>query len=204
MIAGISWIGASLYFVWLDNHLSAPADEADARNGVYGELWAVHGGGFYHNQKFITGPIGEPLPQDLHWFKWEAYTTWLSGVALLAVIYWAQAGTYLIDKSVLDLSPLQGIGVSIATLVAGWLVYDALCRGLGRRPQLLASVICLAIVAADWAVFHLFGARAAYLHVGAIIGTIMVANVFFHYHSGPAQNAGSNSRRTRPRSRTWP
>jgi uncharacterized membrane protein len=179
MIAGISWIGASLYFVWLDNHLTPPKDPDDARNGVYGELWSVHGGGFYHNQKFMTGPKSEPLTHDLHWFKWEAYTTWLSGVALLAVVYWAQAGTYMIDPSVLALTPPEAIAISIGTLVAGWFIYDALCRALGRTPQVLAAAVCLFILAADYGLFHVFGARAAYLHVGAMIGTIMVANVFF-------------------------
>jgi uncharacterized membrane protein len=179
LIAGISWIGASLYFVWLDNHLKPPKDPGDARNGVYGELWSVHGGGFYHNQKFMTGPKSEPLTHDLHWFKWEAYTTWLSGVALLAIVYWAEAGTYLIDKSVLDLTPPQAIAISIGTLVVGWFVYDALCRALGSTPALLATVVGVFILAADWGLFHVFGARAAYLHVGAMVGTIMVANVFF-------------------------
>lgn len=178
-IAGISWIGASLYFVWLDNHLTPPKNPADARNGMYGELWSVHGGGFYHNQKFMTGPKREALPQDLHWFKWEAYTTWLSGIALLAVVYWADAGTYLIDKTVLDLTPPQAIGLSIGTLVAGWLVYDALCRALGPNPRVLAAAVGVLILAADYGLFHVFGARAAYVHVGAMVGTIMVANVFF-------------------------
>ncbi len=179
MIAGIGWIGASLYFVWLDNHLKPPQRAADARNGVYGELWSVHGGGFYHNQKFMTGPKSEPLPQDLHWFKWEAYTTWLSGIALLAIVYWSAAGTLLIDKSVLDLTPPEAVGISIGTLVAGWFVYDALCRAFGRNPTLLAVAVCLFVLAADYGLFHVFGARAAYIHVGAMIGTIMVANVFF-------------------------
>jgi uncharacterized membrane protein len=179
MIAGISWIGASLYFVWLDNHLTAPKHAEDARDGVYGELWAVHGGGFYHNQKYMTGPKTEPLPADLHWFKWEAYTTWLSGVALLAVVYWAGASTLLIDKSVLDLTPPEAIAISIASMVIGWFGYDALCRIFGRNPRLLAGAVALFVLAADWALFHVFGARAAYLHVGAMIGTIMVANVYF-------------------------
>jgi uncharacterized membrane protein len=179
MIAGISWIGASLYFVWLDNHLEPPKSAADARNGVYGELWAVHGGGFYHNAKFMTGPKSEPLTQDLHWFKWEAYTTWLSGITLLAIVYWSAAGTFLIDKSVLDLTPPEAIGISIGTLVAGWFVYDALCRAFGRNPRLLAATVCAFVLAADYGLFHVFGARAAYVHVGAMMGTMMVANVFF-------------------------
>ena len=126
MIAGIAWIGASFYFVMLDNSLKAPKAD-DAKRGVFGELWAVHGGGFYVSQKFLTGPKGEPLTEDLHWSKWEAYTTWLSGMGLLAIIYWFGASTYLVDKSVLDISPLLGVGLSIATIVGGWLVYDVLC-----------------------------------------------------------------------------
>ncbi len=178
LIAGISWIGASLYFVWLDNHLTAPAAN-DARNGMAGELWSVHGGGFYHNQKFMTGPKNEPLPFDLHWFKWEAYTTWLSGVALLAIVYWAGAGAYLIDPTVLALTPPEAIAISIGTLVTGWLVYDLLCRAFGRRPLVLTAAVCAFVLVADWGLFHIFSARAAFLHVGAMIGTIMVANVFF-------------------------
>jgi uncharacterized membrane protein len=179
LIAGISWIGASLYFVWLDNHLKPPRAAADAANGMYGELWSVHGGGFYHNAKFMTGPRDEPLTEDLHWFKWEAYSTWLSGVALLAIVYWANAGTMLVDPSVLNLAPAAAIGLSIATLVIGWFVYDALCRAFGRDPRLLALTVAAFILAADYGLFHVFGARAAYLHVGAMIGTIMVANVYF-------------------------
>jgi uncharacterized membrane protein len=178
-VAGISWIGASFYFVWLDNHLTAPAKADDAADGVSGELWAVHGGGFYHNQKFLTGPKSEPLPRALHWFKWEAYTTWFSGIALLAIVYWAGAGTYLIDKNVLDLSPAAAIGISIASLIVGWLVYDALCKLLGQYPVLLGATVYALLVAATWGLFHVFGARAAFMHVGAIAGTIMVANVLF-------------------------
>ncbi len=190
LIAGVSWIGASLYFVWLDNHLQPPKNAADATNGMAGELWSVHGGGFYHNQKFLTGPRREPLPADLHWFQWEAYTTWLSGFALLAIVYWAAADTFLIDKSVLDLTPAQAIGISIATLVAGWLVYDGLCRAFGRAPKLLAVLVCAFMLAADWSLFHVFGARAAYLHVGAMAGTIMVANVFFAIIPGQRRMLG--------------
>ena len=108
MIAGIAWIGASFYFVMLDNSLSTPKSAADAERGVSGELWAVHGGGFYFSQKFLAGPKGEPLSENLHWSKWEAYTTWLSGMGLLAIIYWLGASTYLIDKNVMALSPGRG------------------------------------------------------------------------------------------------
>jgi uncharacterized membrane protein len=177
-IAGISWIGASFYFVWLDNHLVAPAKSTDRENGVFGELWSVHGGGFYHNQKYLTGPVREALPGDLHWFKWEAYTTWLSGFALLAIVYWAGARTYLIDPSVLPLTPAAAIAISFASLPIGWFVYDGLCRTLEKRPRLLATAVFVFLAFASWALYHVFSGRAAFIHVGAIIGTIMVANVF--------------------------
>ena len=183
-IAGIAWIGASFYFVMLDNSLTTPARPDDAKRGVFGELWAVHGGGFYVSQKFLTGPKGEPLTENLHWSKWEAYTTWLSGMALLAIVYWYGANTYLIDASLLALTPATAIAASIATIVAGWLVYDGLCRALEGRETLLAALVFVFVVAAAWLLFRVFSARAAYLHVGAMIGTIMVANVFFHIIPG--------------------
>jgi uncharacterized membrane protein len=176
-IAGILWIGASLYFVWLDNHLTAPEDPREKAQGVSGELWAVHGGGFYHNQKYLTGPVGQPLSEKLHWFKWEAYSTWISGMALLAIVYWVGANNYLIDRSVLALTPPEAIGISIGSLIAGWLVYDTLCKELGRWPLALGVSVYAFLVLAAWGLFHVFGARAAYIHIGAIIGTIMVANV---------------------------
>jgi uncharacterized membrane protein len=186
MIAGIAWIGASFYFVMLDNSLKAPK-AGDAARGVFGELWAVHGGGFYVSQKFLTGPKGEPLTEDLHWSKWEAYTTWLSGMGLLAIIYWFGASTYLVDKSVLDISPGVGIALSIAVVVGGWLVYDTLCKTLGKNENVLAALVFVFVVAMSWALFHVFGARAAYMHVGVMLGTIMVANVFFVIIPGQKQ-----------------
>jgi uncharacterized membrane protein len=175
--AGVAWIGTSFYFVWLDDNLMRPRNASDASDGVSGELWSVHGGGFYHNRKFPTGPVAEPLPENLHWFKWEAYTTWLSGVALLAIVYWAGASTFLIDRSVLALTPLEAIGISFGSLVAGWLVYDALCRILEKHPLALGASVFAFLVFAAWGLEHVFSPQAAYLHVGAIIGTIMVANV---------------------------
>ena len=177
LIAGISWIGASFYFVWLDDSLTAPENPDDVRRGMSGELWAVHGGGFYHNQKFLTGPRGEPLTENLHWFKWEAYSTWITGMLMLGIVYWAGASTFLIDKSVLDLTPPVAIAISIGTLVAGYVGYDLLCRVFERRPALLWTAVGAFLLFADWGLFHIFGARAAYIHVGSIIGTIMVANV---------------------------
>ena len=178
-VAGVAWIGTSFYFVWLDDHLLSPAADEDRLRGVSGELWSVHGGGFYHNQKYPTGPVGVRLTEDLHWFKWEAYSTWLSGMLMLALVYWVGAGTFLIDKSVLALTPAEAVAMSAGVLVAGWLLYDGLCRVLARRPLTLGICIFAFFVLASWGLFHLFSARAAYLHVGAIIGTIMVANVFF-------------------------
>ena len=179
LTAGIAWIGASFFFVWLDDNLNRQVSAAEQQRGIDGELWSVHGGGFYHNQKFLTGPVGEPLSNHLHWFYWEAYSTWLSGMAMLAIVYWAGAETFLIDKTVLDLTPAAAIGISIASLVAGWFIYDALCRIFEKNDFALWTSIGIMLLAFDWGFFHVFGARAAYIHVGAVIGTIMVWNVFF-------------------------
>ena len=184
LIAGVAWIGASFYFVMLDNSLSKPAKDGDSARGVSGELWAVHGGGVYQSQKFLAGPVGEPLSEHLHWSKWEAYTTWLSGMALLAIIYWFGASSYLIDQQVMSLTPLAAITISIGFIVGGWLVYNSLCRMLKGKDTLLAGIIFIFVVLCDWLLFQLFSARAAYLHVGAIMGSIMAANVFFHIIPG--------------------
>jgi uncharacterized membrane protein len=184
LVAGVAWIGASFYFVMLDNSLSPPAKPEDGRRGVFGELWAVHGGGFYNSQKFLTGPRGEPLSEHLHWSKWEAYTTWLSGMGLVAIIYWYGASSYLIDTSVRALSPGAAVAVSVAFLAGGWVAYDGLCRLLAGSENLLAAAILALVVAASWALFSVFGARAAYVHVGAMIGTMMVGNVYFHIIPG--------------------
>src|SRR2546428_5483961 len=164
LIAGIAWIGASFYFVMLDSS-RPPARPADAKRGVCGELWAVHGGGFYVSQKFLTGPKGEPLTENLHWSKWEAYTTWLSGMALLALIYWLGASSYLIDRSVMALSPGAAIAISIASLAGGWFVYDGLCRLLEGKENVLTVLVFVFIMACASALFHVFSARAAYIHV---------------------------------------
>ncbi|MSQ73533.1 MAG: hypothetical protein EXR27_19980 [Betaproteobacteria bacterium] len=173
VITGIAWIGSSFYFVWLDNHLE-PYRGDNPR--VFGEIWSVHGGGFYHNQKYMLGP--EKLPATLHWFKWEAYSTWLSGMGMLAIVYWWGAGTFLIDRTIADLSVPAAIAISAASLVAGWLIYDALCRFIGSE-LLLGSVVFVLLCATSWGFHQIFGARAAYLHTGAVIGTIMVWNVYF-------------------------
>ena len=139
-IAGIARIGSSFYFIWLDDHLEAPADHGDTEKGVGGEVWSVHGGGFYHAQKYKVAP--KTLPQTLHWFKWEAYTTWLSGMGLMVLIYWYGASVYLIDPAVAELSPAVAVGTAIAFIVGGWIVYDLLCKSpLGRRDNVLAGVL---------------------------------------------------------------
>ena len=184
LIAGIAWIGASFYFVMLDLSLRKPARPEDEKRGVFGELWAVHGGGVYHSEKFLAGPIGEPLSAHLHWSKWEAYTTWLSGMGMLSIVYWFGANTYLIDASVMPLSMAQAIAISFFSIVVSWFVYDLLCRLLGSKEKLLALALFIYVLFIDWMLFQIFSARAAYLHVGAIMGSIMVANVFFHIIPG--------------------
>jgi len=177
VITGIAWIGASFYFVWLDNSLRPPAAGSDLANkGVAGELWAVHGGGFYNPQKYLVAPA--ELPAELHWFKWEAYSTWLSGFALLVIVYWLNAQAMMVDRSVADLTSGQAIGLGIGSLVAGWIVYDLLCRSkLGKHDLAFGAVVFALLVGAAWVLTHFLSGRAAYIHVGAMIGTIMVANV---------------------------
>jgi len=174
VLAGISWIGTSFYFIWLDNSLRPPPEP---KPGVGGELWAVHGGGFYHKQKYLVAP--PELPEHLHWFKWEAYFTWISGFALLAVIYYLGAELFLIDRAKMELAPAAAIGLSLAFLVGGWLVYDGLCRSaLGKRGEVFALVWSGVLVAAAYALGRIFSDRAAFMQVGAMIGTVMAANVF--------------------------
>ena len=193
VVAGIVWIGSSFYFIALDNHLRPVADERDRDAGVGGESWEIHGGGFYNIQKYRVAP--ETLPEPLHWFKWEAYTTWLSGFALLVVLYYFHADTYLIDTSVADLSSWEAIAISIGLLAAAWIVYDGLCRVLGSRPLVLASTLLVLITLAAWGISHLFSGRATYLQIGAMLGTMMVGNVFFviipaHWELVRAKQAG--------------
>ncbi len=179
IIAGVAWIGSSFYFIWLDNSLDAPPPGSDAaKKGVGGELWAVHGGGFYNPQKYLVAPAA--LPEKLHWFKWEAYTTWLSGTALLVLVYWLKAGTMMIDGNVMALTPLQAVGIGAASMAGSWIVYDLLCRSpLGKREGLLGLVVFILISALAWGLSRLLGGRAMFIHVGTAIGTIMAANVFF-------------------------
>ena len=176
-VAGVAWIGASFYFVWLDNHLLPPEDPDDDAKGVGGEVWSVHGGGFYHARKYRVAPAA--LPGRLHWFKWEAYTTWLSGMALLALIYWHGAEVYLLTADS-GLSPLAAIGIAAAFIVGGWLVYDLLCQSpLARDARVFAGILLFLSSVLAWTLCALFSGRGAYIHFGAVLGTIMVANVFF-------------------------
>ncbi|MCY4154093.1 MAG: urate hydroxylase PuuD [Gammaproteobacteria bacterium] len=175
LIVGIAWIGSSFYFVWLDLNLNVPPRDPEDE-AVAGDLWAVHGGGFYHAQKYRVAP-GE-LPEPLHWFKWEAYTTWLTGFALLVLMYYLNAEVYLIDKTVADITPFMAIAASIGLLLASWIGYDLLCRsGLSDSRIALLGFLLLAVVV--YLVSHLFSGRGAYIQIGAMLGTIMAANVFF-------------------------
>jgi uncharacterized membrane protein len=178
IVAGIAWIGASFYFVWLDNHLEPPRDDGRLDPGVGGELWAVHGGGFYRSQKYRVAP--SVLPPTLHWFYWEAYTTWLSGFALLCLLYLVRAQAYLIDPSVAQLTQPVAIATVLAILVASWLSYDLLCRSpLGRHERALAAAVIAVTATQAWLLCHLFSGRGAFIVFGASLGTIMVANVLF-------------------------
>ncbi len=174
MIAGIGWIGTSFYFIALDFSLK----KRDAMNpGVAGTAWEVHGGGFYHVEKYMSAP--PELPPDLLWYKWEAYATWLTGFLLLVVQFYWHADIYLIDPTKLPLAWYDAVAISLGGLVGGWLVYDALCRSaLSRNPAALAAAVFLLIVAAAWGFTHAFSGRGALVHVGAFIGTLMAANVF--------------------------
>src|SRR6266516_2063829 len=162
--AAIAWIGTSFYYIALDYHLLEPKNTAAEEAGVAGEAWEIHGGGFYRVEKYRVAP--PKLPSPLHWFKWEAYTTWLSGFALLIVLYYANASTYLVDRSVADISPLLAVAISVGLLIVGWFVYDALSRLLEGRDRLLAVTLAVVIAVTAFGVSHLLSPRAAYLQVG--------------------------------------
>ncbi|WP_171121800.1 MULTISPECIES: urate hydroxylase PuuD [unclassified Ruegeria] len=173
VITAIAWIGSSFYFIALDlglnRNIPGPAD---------GEEWQVHGGGFYHIQKYLVAP--ERMPDHLTWFKWESYATWLSGAGLLMIVYWVGGELYLIDAEKADLALWQGIAISAASLTVGWLIYDFLCKsGLGERPTLLMVLLFVLLVAMGWGYNQIFTGRAMMLHLGAFTATIMTANVFF-------------------------
>ena len=181
MITGIAWIGASFYFVWLENNLN----RSNPRDGLAGDLWAIHGGGIYHLEKYKLAP--PQMPDNLHWFKWEAYATWLSGVALMLVVYYLNPSLYLVKPGV-DLAPAMAIVIGFGSMIAGYVAYHLLCdSALGKRPALLGAVLFVLLIAAAFGFSLIFSGRAAYIHVGAIIGTIMVGNVFFTIM--PAQRA---------------
>jgi len=186
LITGIAWIGASFYFIWLDNHLLPPSDARDAPDAVGGELSAIHGGVFYHVQKFRVAPAA--LPSPLHWFKWEAYSTWLSGFALLVVLYWWHADTYMIDRSVAAVAPWQAVVLSAVLLAGGWLFYDQLCKRLGfARERVLGIALVLFFAVVAWALSNVLSGRAMYIQIGAMLGTIMAANVLFVIIPGQRQ-----------------
>ena len=171
VVAGIVWIGTSFYFVALDNHLRPAESEPEPAD----EAWEIHGGGFYRVVKLRGVPA--ELPRPLYWFKWEAYWTWLSGFALFVVLYYARAGTALVDRDVADLSKTTAVLVSVVLLVAAWIVYDLACRLLAGRELLLLLTIVALVTATSYGVSQLYAPRAAYLQVGAMLGTIMAANV---------------------------
>ena len=176
LIVGIAWIGASFYFNWLEGNLER--GKSDLNKGVAGDLWAVHGGGFYHVEKFEVAP--DKLPQTLHWFKWEAYLTWITGFILLILVFYMAPTLYLIDPSVADISPTTGILISLGSLLGAWLVYDVLCKTpLVDHNQRFFWVMFGLLTLTAWALSEVLSARAAYIQMGAIIGTLMVGNVFF-------------------------
>ena len=180
VITAIAWVGSSFYFVFLDSSLTPPADDKLRAEGATGELWAVHGGGFYHPVKYAVRPPA--LPPHLHWFYWESYSTWLSGFALFTVSYLWSAGTYLIDRSLVDWSPLAAGVVACAFLAMFWVCYDAICRLFGHRPNgdaIVGALVLVLVCVASWLACHWFAGRAAFLLVGAMLATAMSANVFF-------------------------
>jgi uncharacterized membrane protein len=177
VIAGVAWIGASFYFIWLDNNLETPP-KAKQDEGIKGDLWAVHGGGFYEVAKYSYGP--KQIPEKLHWFKWEAYTTWISGFALLILVYYFGASAYLIDPSINPLSPFEAIMRGLLMIFGGLFIYELMCRGpLGKKPLLFAFVFAALLCLACYFATQWFSGRGAFIHVGALIGTIMAGNVFF-------------------------
>lgn len=188
VISGIAWIGASFYFVMLDNSLYAPSKKTDSENGVFGELWAVHGGGFYHSQKYMLGPKNEPLTDNLHWSKWEAYSTWISGFFLMAIVYWHGADIYLIDSSLADITQTSAVAISLGFMFGGFILYHILCKSiLARNDLLLGLVIWVLVFVAAYVLTQLFSGRGAFMTFGAMLGTIMAANVLFVIIPGQKQ-----------------
>jgi hypothetical protein len=182
VITAIAWIGSSFYFVLLDNSLTAPTDAELKQKGVDGEMWAVHGGGFYHSNKYMVAPKWRALPDNLHWSYWESYSTWLTGFALFTVLYLFNAGTFLVDKTVYDWSPGTAIAAALCFYVVFWLGYDGICRAFGqmKNGDLIVGIgVFLFVIIASWVACRFFAGRAAFLLVGSMIATTMSANVFF-------------------------
>lgn len=180
VITAIAWVGSSFYFVFLDSSLTPPEDEDLKKQGVSGELWAVHGGGFYHPVKFSVKP--PQLPAHLHWFYWESYSTWLSGFALFTISYLWNAGTYLVDKSLMNWSPGAAGAVALSFFVVFWMLYDGICQLFGKKKNgdaIVGALVAVLVCAASWLACHWFAGRAAFLLVGAMMATAMSANVFF-------------------------
>ncbi len=200
-ITGVAWIGASFYFNWLENHL----ERMHKGEGIAGDLWAVHGGGFYFLQKYQLAP--PRMPETLHWFKYEAYATWLTGAALLIVVYYGNASLYMIDPAVAELSAAAAIGIGLGSMFISWFIYDGLCKSpLAKNSAVLALVVFAWFILLAWALSEYLSGRAAFIHIGAAIGTIMVANVFrviipaqkdmvaaVIAHRQPAANKGENA-----------
>ncbi|MBP2280282.1 putative membrane protein [Psychrobacter sp. PL19] len=186
VIAGVAWIGASFYFVWLDMSLQKPP-KWKADKGISGDLWAVHGGGFYEIAKYKLEP--EEMPKTLHWFKWEAYTTWLTGMAMMSIVYYANATAYLMDPSKIDFgSNIGAISTSLLFLFGSYFIYEVIVRSrIGKNKMVFSITIFILIIIATWGSYQLFSDRASFIHVGAILGTIMAGNVFFGIM--PAQRA---------------
>lgn len=182
VVAGVAWIGASFYFIWLDNNLEQPPQWKKDK-GIKGDLWAVHGGGFYEVAKYQYGP--QEMPQKLHWFKWEAYCTWISGMALLVLIYYFGASAYLIDPAVNQLSPTTAISLGLGLIFGGLAVYEIACRSaLARYPKVFGLVLVITLTFASWLASTWFSGRGAFIHIGALIGTMMAANVFLKIMPG--------------------
>ncbi len=176
VITAIAWIGASFYFVWLDNSLEDPPQWKKDK-GIKGDLWSIHGGGFYEVAKYQLGP--EKMPKHLHWFKWEAYSTWITGMFLLILIYYVGAHSFMIDPAKADLTAWQAIGLGLGTILIGFLIYEGLCRTPLVDKELIFGLLLVAIITfLAWMLSQFIGNRAAYIHIGALIGTCMAANVF--------------------------
>jgi uncharacterized membrane protein len=180
VITAIAWVGSSFYFVFLDSSLTPPADDDLKKQGVSGELWAVHGGGFYHPVKFAVKP--PQMPGHLHWFYWESYSTWLTGFALFTVSYLWNASAYLVDKSLMNWSPGAAVAVALSFFAVFWILYDTICRWVGKGRHgdaIVGALVAVLVCVASWLACHWFAGRAAFLLVGAMMATAMSANVFF-------------------------